>query len=180
MNEDALIIKEYREAFRKLQGIVPPHRQSQIFITLVLDGTGEKTRKNEMIAIKVLELIVLCDRFFTEAETLHHESIYNNVVEDFNELIRQHYSKERSVGFYAKALNIHPNHLNALVKKYAGLTAKETIDDHILTEAKFLLHSSALTIKEISYELGFSDPDQFSSFFRRRLNQSPSGYKLHP
>ena len=303
MTEDALIIKEYREAFRKyakdgiidmddrlkhkfnfqihhledyvreLQGIVPPHRQSQIFISLVLDGTGEKTighftfpihknllfivpervvhsskywcdyahgyflsfniefflqnafpkhhiadkkifrrsirpylnltpdqtsklqtifeylmeeyngektRKNEMLAIKVLELIVLCDRFFTEAETLHHESIYNNVVEDFNELIRKHYSQERSVGFYAKALNIHPNHLNALVKKYTGLTAKETIDDYIVTEAKFLLHSSSLTIKEIAYELGFTNPDQFSTFFKKRLQQSPSHYKLHP
>ena len=302
MTEDALIIKEYREAFRKyakdgiidlddrlkhkfnfqlhrlkdyvngVQGIIPPNRQSQIFIVLVTDGTGEKTighftfpihknllfiipervvhsgqywcldphgyalsfniefflqnafpkqhivnkkifrrsirpylnltpdqtsklqtifdylteeyngektRKNEMIAIKVLELIVLCDRFFTDAETLRHESIYNNVVEEFNDLIRKHYSKERSVGFYAKTLHTHPNHLNALVKKFTGLTAKETIDDYIVTEAKFLLHSSSLTIKEIAYELGFNNPDQFSSFFRKRMNLSPSHYKLH-
>jgi AraC-like DNA-binding protein len=133
-----------------------------------------------MIAIKVLELIVLCDRLFTDAETLRHESIYNNVVEEFNDLIRKHYSKERSVSFYAKMLNIHPNHLNALVKKYSGLTAKETIDDYIVMEAKVLLFSSSLTIKEIAYELGFNSPDQFSSFFKKRLKLSPSHYKLQP
>ena len=303
MDEDALIIKEYRDAFRKyakdgiidmdrrlklkfnfqihrledfmqeLRGVIPPYRQSQYFIGLVKHGTGEKTvghfrfpicdhtlilvprrvnqsskycstdisgyymsfnlefflqnvfpkrlivdkmifkrsvrpflvltlaqedkltaiyeyliqeykeemkRKDEMLAIKVLELIVLCDRFFTDAAALKEEHIYNSVVERFNDLIHKNYATERTVGFYAKALNIHPNHLNSLVKKYTGLTAKETINDYILTEAQSLLHSSDLTIKEIAYQLGFTDPDQFSSFFRKRVKTSPSQYRLHP
>lgn len=174
--------KIFRHSIRPYLNLTPEQasKLQTIFVYLMEEYNGEKTCKNEMIAIKVLELIVLCDRFFTDAETLHHESIYNNVVEEFNDLIRKHYSKERSVGFYAKTLNIHPNHLNALVKKYTGLTAKETIDDYIVTEAKFLLHSSSLTIKEIAYELGFTNPDQFSTFFRKRLQLSPSHYKLHP
>lgn len=173
--------KIFRRSIRPCLNLTPDQtsKLQTIFDYLTEEYNGEKTRKNEMIAIKVLELIVLCDRFFTDAETLRHESIYNNVVEEFNDLIRKHYSKERSVGFYAKTLHTHPNHLNALVKKFTGLTAKETIDDYIVTEAKFLLHSSSLTIKEIAYELGFNNPDQFSSFFRKRMNLSPSHYKLH-
>jgi AraC family transcriptional activator of pobA len=303
MNEDALILKEYGEAFRKyakdgiidmddrlkhkfnfqvhrledfvqeLRGVVPPYRQSQYFIVLVKHGTGEKTvghfhfpicdhtliiipkrvnnssrywstdcsgyylsfniefflqnvfpkqhivdkmifkhtvrpylvlseqqvdklveifeylmrehkdekmRKDEMLAIKVLEMIVLCDRFFTDAAMLKQENIYSSVVERFNDLIQKNHSKERTVAFYAKALNMHPNHLNALVKKYTGLTAKETINDYILTEAQSLLHSSELTIKEIAYQLGFTDPDQFSTFFRKRVSASPRQYRLNP
>lgn len=174
--------KIFRRSVRPYLNLTPDQtgKLQIIFDYLMEEYKGEKSRKNEMIAIKVLELIILCDRFFTNAETLHHENIYNNVVEEFTDLIRRHYSKERSVGFYAKTLNIHPNHLNALVKKYTGLTAKETIDDHIVMEAKCLLHSSSLTIKEIGYELGFNSPDQFSSFFKKRLNLSPSHYKLHP
>ncbi|MES1218428.1 MAG: hypothetical protein ABUT20_23175, partial [Bacteroidota bacterium] len=263
MTEDAIILNDYREAFRKyskdgiidmdnrlrhkfsfqihrlekviqaLEGVVPPTRLSQFFVTLVKKGDGEKTighftfplqqnmifvipqrvmhasrywsvdcrgywlsfnlefflqnifpkqliinkkifkksirpflilsanqvkqleiiyeyilkeynehleSKNEMIAIKILELLVLCDRFFTEAETENKADVYNNVVERFNELIEKNFTAQRSVQFYADALHMHPNHLNFLVKKHTGLTAKETIMDHILSEAKILLH----------------------------------------
>ena len=303
MNEDEIIIKDYREVFRKyakdgvidldsrlkhkfnfqvhrlesyvreMQGLIPPNRQSQFYIILVKKGAGEKTighfsfplhknmlmvipkrvthsskywsldccgyftsfniefflqnvfpkqhivnkkifklsirpflilsadqekkletifeflleenkgqeiGKNEMLAIKVLELIVQCDRFFTEAEVIHHEPVYNEVIERFNTLIQKHYTTEKSVGFYARSLNMHPNHLNALVKKYTGLTAKQTITDFILTEAKCLLHSSSSSIKEVAYTLGFNHPDQFSSFFRKQSSLSPREYKLNP
>lgn len=159
------------EQVKRLQGI---------FEYLIEENGAEKTGKSEMLAIKVLEMIVLCDRYFTDAQELKHESIYNSVVEKFTELIRKHYKEERTVGYYARALHLHPNSLNAIVKKYTGLTAKETINDFLLTEARFLLHTSSLTIKEIAYHLGFDEPDQFSSFFRKHLKLSPSQYKLKP
>ena len=155
-------------------------RLDTIFKELLEEYAERNSKKNEMLAIKVLELILRCDRFFTEAENLRHESESSKLVEDFNELINKHFAEERSVGFYAKHLHVHPNHLNALVKKYTGLTAKETIDDCIVNEARFRLQSSSLSIKEIAFELGFNTPDQFSSFFRRRMNRSPSQYKNDP
>jgi AraC family transcriptional activator of pobA len=151
-----------------------------IFETVLAEYKGAMKSKNQMIAIKVLELLIQCDRLFTDAESERHEPIYNDVVESFNELIEKNFTTHRSVRFYADALHVHPNHLNFLVRKYTGLTAKETIINHILMEAKMLLHSSPLTIKEISYELGFDDPAYFSTFFKRNLNLSPGKYKLKP
>jgi AraC-like DNA-binding protein len=133
-----------------------------------------------MIAIKTLELLVLCDRLFCNALAKEHEHIYSNVVEEFNELLQKNYTKERSVRFYADALHTHPNNLNFLVKKYTGSTAKETIADYIILEAKYLLHATALTVKEIAYELGFDDPNYFSAFFRKKVNLSPLQYRLQP
>jgi AraC-like DNA-binding protein len=151
-----------------------------IFESVLTEYKGAMKSKNQMIAIKVLELLILIDRLFTDAESERHDCIYNDVVESFNELIEKNFTKHRSVQFYADALHVHPNHLNFLVRKYTGLTAKETIINHILTEAKMLLHSSPLTIKEISYELGFDDPAYFSTFFKRNLNLSPGKYKFKP
>jgi AraC family transcriptional activator of pobA len=151
-------------------------RLTAIFEIIITEYKGTMKNKNQMMAIKVLELLILCDRLFTDAES--EECIYNDVVESFNELIEKNFSQHRSVQFYADALHIHPNHLNFLVRKYTGLTAKETIINHILTEAKMLLHSSSRTIKEIAYELGFDDPTYFSSFFKRNVKLSPARYKL--
>jgi AraC-like DNA-binding protein len=223
MTEDALIIKEYREAFRKyakdgiidmdnrlrlkfnfqihhledyvreLQGIIPPNRQSQIFIGLVTDGTGEKTIGHFTFPIHK-------DLLFIVPERVVHSSKYwcdyargyflSFNIEFFlqNAFPKHHIADKkifrRSIRPY---LNLTPDQTSKLqtifeylMEEYTGLTAKETIDDYIVTEAKFLLHSSSLTIKEIAYELGFNNPDQFSTFFRKRLQLSPSHYKLHP
>ena len=87
------------------------------------------------------------------------------------------FSRERSVQFYANALHVHPNYLNFLMKKYTGMTAKQMIVDHLFLEAKGLLSSPSLTVKEISYELGFTSPGCFSSFFRKMSNMPPSKFR---
>ena len=101
-------------------------------------------------------------------------------VDDFNKLLQMNFTKERSVGFYAAALHMHPNRLNFLVKKYTGISAKQSIIDYTIAEAKFLLGSSSLTIKEISHQLGFDDPNYFSAFFRKKMKISPAQYRPNP
>jgi AraC-like DNA-binding protein len=133
--------------------------------------------KDEMIAIKILELLIQCDRLIINAEAEPNVDSYSDLVDRFNELIEQNFQEKRSVRFYADALHVHPNHLNFVVKKITGITAKETIMNHILLEARFLLRSSTLSIKEIAYKLGFDDPNYFSSFFKNGVELSPAQYR---
>ena len=149
---------------------------SIIFERLLREYKEQLPDKDEMIAIKVLELLIQCDRYFTDTAPQHTDS-YCEVIESFNELIQTHFSSERSVQFYANALHIHPNYLNFLMKKYTGMTAKQIIIDHIFLEAKNLLSSPSRTVKEISYELGFASPDCFSAFFKKMSNLPPSKYR---
>jgi AraC family transcriptional activator of pobA len=72
---------------------------------------------------------------------------------------------------------VHPNYLNALIKKNTGLTAKESIQNRLLLESKYLLHSTDLTIKEISNQMGFTDPNYFAVFFKKYENTSPTSYR---
>jgi AraC-like DNA-binding protein len=85
--------------------------------------------------------------------------------------------EQRTVSFYADQLNVHPNYLNALIKKHTGKTAKESIQNRLVLEIKYLLHSTNLSIKEISNQLGFNDPNYFTSFFTRFENMSPKNYR---
>jgi AraC family transcriptional regulator, transcriptional activator of pobA len=150
---------------------------SAIFEYILDEYNRQLIDKDEMIAVKVLELLLQCERYF--AGTASYQSIdsYMGVMESFNELIQEHFSKERSVRFYANALHIHPNYLNFLMKKYTGMTAKQMIADHLFLEAKGLLGCSLLSVKEISYRLGFTTPGSFSSFFRKMSGMSPSEFR---
>ncbi len=148
-----------------------------IFEQLIAEHQAQEPAKSEMIAIRILELLIQCDRFFTEAEALGKEVIYNPLTERFNNLVEQHFTSQRSVAFYADALHIHPNHLNFISKKTNGLGAKQVIDKRILQEAQYLLKSSYLTIKEAAHQLGFENTGYFSSFFRKGAGVSPMQYR---
>lgn len=85
--------------------------------------------------------------------------------------------KLHSPSFYAEQLHVHPNHLNATVKKITGKTALQFIHHHVLQLAKSYLLQTDLSIKEIAYELQFDSPNHFSTFFKKNTGQTPNQFK---
>ncbi|MBV8251390.1 MAG: AraC family transcriptional regulator [Chitinophaga sp.] len=141
------------------------------------ENQSHHKNKSELIAVKILELLIQCDRYFIDADVPAEAVVYHPTIEAFNNLIDQYFSQHRLVGFYANELHIHPNHLNFLVNKYNGKRAKEMIDDKIMQEAKYLLSSTKLSVKELASQLGFENSGYFSSFFRRNAGISPQEYR---
>ena len=101
----------------------------------------------------------------------------NSIIRDFKTAVDFHFRKEHSTSFYAKLLNITPDHLNRSIKAKLGKTAKEYIQTRITIEAKRLIYFTDLTNKEIGYELGFNEPANFSAFFKKCTSLSPSNFK---
>lgn len=142
--------------------------------------------KNEITASESLQQIiharasVIAAIISKEAETLFNNTIVNQSnarLSEFNKLIDQHYKSEKSVSFYASKLNISANYLNILCKKSLQISATQFIQERIVLEAKRLLQSTELTIKEIAYELGFVDHAYFSNFFKNRTNLTPTQFR---
>ncbi len=148
-----------------------------IFETILKEKRSKKKHKQELIALKIIELIILCERLFDEEQHFEINKPSIDIIKKFIDLVEVNFLHERSVGFYAEKLSMHPNYLNSLVKKHTGLTAKESIQNRLLLETKYLLHSTNLSIKEISNQVGFNDPNYFTSFFRRFENISPGNYR---
>lgn len=99
------------------------------------------------------------------------------LIRAFKKLVEEHYKTKHSTSFYADELHITSDHLNRTIKSRIGKTAKDYIQARIITEAKRLLYFTELTTKEIGYELGFNEPANFSAFFKKNTNQSPSNFK---
>jgi AraC family transcriptional activator of pobA len=150
---------------------------AEIFDTIFREHKKETAERSEMIAIKILELLIGCDRLFTEAEQIGGDVVFHPVLEKFYKLLDAHFVRERSVGFYAEALHLHPNSLNHVVKSQSGLTAKQSINERVITEAKYLLSQSDLSIKTVSHRLGFDEPNNFSAFFLKQTGVSPGAYR---
>lgn len=87
--------------------------------------------------------------------------------------IERFYKVERLRSFYAKKQNISAKRLDEITKKALGKTITYLIHERLILEAKNLLHLTDMSVKEIAYELGFSDPPYFYRFFKKHEGTSP-------
>ncbi|MHA7609937.1 helix-turn-helix domain-containing protein [Elizabethkingia meningoseptica] len=99
------------------------------------------------------------------------------ILSKFFSLTDQYFKQERSVNFYAEKLSISPNYLNIICKKHLNTSASSLIQDRTLLEAKRLLKSTDISVKEIVYDLGFYDHASFSKFFKLHTGMTPSQFK---
>lgn len=95
----------------------------------------------------------------------------------FRQLVANNHFRWHQTSEYAKKLNVSPDHLNRVVKTTVGKTAKEYIQSSLILEAKRMIYFSGLSAKEIGYALGFSEPSNFSAFFKKHTGISPSQFR---
>jgi len=95
----------------------------------------------------------------------------------FRSLIEKRLRETRNAQDYAEMMEISYKHLNSICKKVSGLTAKALIDQQLTLEIKRQLTISQLSIKELSYDLGFDEPTNFVKFFKKHSSMSPSRFR---
>jgi len=171
---------------RVLSPYIKPHvyltddqaaRISNILEEILKEQALRLNYSEELIALKAFELIIECERLFVENGNVSTDVSVNEIMASFTRLLEKNFHEHHSVSFYASRLNIHPNYLNSLIKKYTDETAKDAINNRLIIEIKYLLHATSLSIKEIATRTGFEDPNYLASFFRRKEQMSPAAYR---
>jgi AraC family transcriptional activator of pobA len=82
-----------------------------------------------------------------------------------------------TVQYIAEALNVSPGYLSGSLKALTGQTTQQHIHDHLIEKAKEKLSTTALSVSEIAYELGFEHPQSFSKLFKTKTNYSPLEFR---
>lgn len=95
----------------------------------------------------------------------------------FRKYLEENYKTSRCASEYADALTISLKKLNQITDLHTGKRAKQIIEERTLLEIKRLLVYTDLTIKEIAYSLGFSDPTNLVKFFKRFTKTTPIDFK---
>lgn len=100
-----------------------------------------------------------------------------SLVRRFQDLVEKHVKTEKQVAFYADQLNIGSKKLTNLTKETLGTTPKEVITSELLRVSKKLLVESSLSIKQVAWDLGYTDVNNFSTFFLKETNLTPTEYR---
>jgi AraC family transcriptional regulator, transcriptional activator of pobA len=95
----------------------------------------------------------------------------------FVKLVSEHFLTAKKVSDYAAMLHVSADHLNRTIKTHSDKTAHELIDEMVVRETKAYLLHSKLSVAEIGYQLGFSDPSHFNKFFKKLSGFTPLQYR---
>lgn len=99
------------------------------------------------------------------------------LAQGFRDLIEQHFAHHKRMDFYARALAISPQRLNAACNSALGYSASALLHGRLMVEAKRHLAYTEMTIAEIGHALGFDDPAYFNRFFTRHAEQPPGAWR---
>ena len=94
-----------------------------------------------------------------------------------NTLIGAHYKHHRPAAFYAAELGVSVTHLNRIARAGTGKSLNELLTDRLVSEARRNLVFSLLSIQQIAYELGYSDPAYFTRAFLRATGETPGAFR---
>ena len=91
--------------------------------------------------------------------------------------INEAYMRGITVADIADHVGISRTHLNHVFQEELNLSVQTFLIDYRMHRAARLLANTALPVKEISLNVGYSDPLVFSKAFKRTLGSSPRKYR---
>lgn len=142
-------------------------------------------KHSKKLIVANIELFLdYCIRFY-DRQFLTREFENQGSLEKFDDLLNAYFASDKpqkygtpSVGYFAERLHLSPNYFGDLVKKEAGKSAQEYIQDKLIDVAKAKVFDPNKSVSEIAYELGFKYPQHFTRLFKQRVGHSPSKFRM--
>jgi len=98
----------------------------------------------------------------------------SSLVHKYKKLILEHLTEWHQTKEYAEKLNVTEKYLNECTKKVLNVSAKSLILEQLIMKSRRALKFSDNSVKEISYNLGFTSSDYFCAFFKTHTGETPT------
>jgi AraC-like DNA-binding protein len=136
-----------------------------------------------IIVSHVESLLHYANRFY-HRQFLTREKANHEVLERLETLLQAYFNNtsllERglpTVHYVADCLHLSPKYLSNLLRVVTGQNTQQHIHARLIAKAKEKLSTTALTVSEIAYELGFEHVPSFSKLFKAKTSLSPLEFR---
>lgn len=138
---------------------------------------GEKPIFYDLLRAQLWQFIFLTEKEYIANGNSGRKTTSSNHLPVFVNLVNRHFRENQDVAFYAEKMNITTNYLNKIVRNALGHSAHDFIMNRVISEAKILLRLTDVSVNELAYSLGFSDPNYFIRVFKKWEGVSPKEYQ---
>lgn len=129
---------------------------------------------NSYLTTLLTELNLL---YFSKRINEHSSKPGLPVFTQFRSIVNDKFRQHPSISSIAAELQVTENKLYSIVRARTGISPKEYLLNRIILEAKRSLFANGVTAKEISYQLGFDDPNYFFRLFKKYSGKSVSTFQ---
>ena len=156
---------------------------------ILLDNIREEYSKNmddfsKKIIISQIELLLnYADRYY-KRQFITRERSNHELLTKFEELLELYFNEKNdrqqvlpTVKYFSDKLNKTPDYLSSVLKNTTGNNTSQHIQLKLIEVAKLKLSTTALTVSEIAYDLGFEQPQSLSKLFKKVTQQTPLEFR---
>ena len=119
--------------------------------------------------------VVIYIEFQGEKNDQHSSSQDDQLLEKIQQIIEENPANEAlDIEHLCQVLGLSESQLFRKMKALTGESPMKFFRRINLHRARQLLQCTDLSVSEIAYDLGFSDPNYFSRVFRKEFHQTPS------
>lgn len=139
---------------------------------------------SQEVMIAQIELLLSYVNRFYSRQFITRKAVNNDLLQKTEAILEDYYNSDQSlnhgvptVQFLSEQVNLSPGYLSDVLRSLIGQNAQQYIHLKLVEKAKEKLSTTALSISEIAYELGFEHPQSFSKLFKSKTKMSPVEFR---
>jgi AraC-like DNA-binding protein len=140
---------------------------------------SQNVMKDGLMLSLMSQIFILSTRQFSkDFDTLASSASlsYFKHYQEFETVVEQYFTTEKSITFYASLLNITSKHLNRITQTVVHKTATDVITERVILEAKRMLMYLDESLGEIAFRLGYEEYSYFVRVFRKTSGMTPTQF----
>jgi AraC family transcriptional activator of pobA len=139
---------------------------------------------SQSIIISQIEtLLNYADRFY-QRQFITRKISNHQILDRMEKLLADYFNSDDifskglpTVQYLADSLHLSQSYLSGMLTVLTGQSTQQHIHNKLIEIAKEKLSTTALSVSEIAYELGFEHSQSFSKLFKTKTNLSPSEFR---
>lgn len=143
----------------------------------LLDNCVNNKLWNEGMAKNVIDRILNISLYLLNNGTSLTQEHGNTSIYKIIEYVNKNYYSKISLSVLAKLINLSENYIGIYFKRNTGMNLSDFLIKTRLQHAVRLLEETNLSIKEITFKIGFNSPEYFCKCFKQAFGSSPTQFK---
>lgn len=122
------------------------------------------------------ETLLLLEQMISVYNT-YYDQIEADKIHQIQQYIREHSQEDISLDILAQRVSLSPIYISKMFKEKLGVNYIDYLTECRIEKAKKLLNDPEKSLKEITFEIGYHEPNYFSKVFKKMCGVSPKDYR---
>ena len=151
----------------------------EILEVIAAHDEKEIPSRRQVLLAQLLVGYEFINHYRNEQDKKNADSSKTELLNRFCDLVIAHSHESREVQFYAEKMDLHPYYFTRAIKEASGgIGPAQWIEQYVITRAKKMIEAKPdQSLKQIAFQLGFTEPTSFYRYFKHATGMTAKQYR---